>query len=495
MKTKKILNLAVLLLLAFVAGACSDSEDNKTVDNGLRTGAATVLEVLDGSETALSTLNFSLGANKYIVGVNCDGQWKATVDAEWVSLSNYSGWGYTNKHTYTKVSVTKNEGDARTATLTFSSGSITKQVTISQKGASKDPGDTFMSAFEFVENLVMGYNLGNTLDCNPDITDPSTASWFNPKSDLDWETVWGQPVTTQAIIDDIAAKGFNVIRVPVTWYPHMDADGNVNEVWMNRVEEVVKYVLNAGCYCILNVQHDSGARNGRTDGAGWLQASASEYPTSSVLFKKLWTQIANRFKNYDEKLLFEAFNEILDNSDNWGDPSNEACEVVCKLEQDFVDVVRATGGNNEFRNLVVNTYSAGSTAAKLAGFNSPNDLHAAHILASIHSYDPYWFCNDSSDPASQDYYINVFDSDCQSEIDDIFQRIEARFLNQLGLPYFLGEFGAIGVHPAMAERIKYAKYMKQKMEQYSIAGLWWMGLYDRKTGEWYEEEIADALFD
>ena len=479
---KNIFNVALLLLLAFVAGACSDSDDTKKVDNGRRSGAATQLIVLDNAENELSNLSFSLGASNYIVGINCDGDWTATVDADWVKLSNYAGYGFTNKNSYTRVSVDKNPGEQRTATLTVKSGNITRTVTITQKGSSKDPGDNFMSAFEFVENLKMGYNLGNTLDCNPDITDPSTASWFKPTSDLDWETVCGQPKTTQAIIDAIAEKGFNVIRVPVTWYPHMDADGNVNEVWMTRVQEVVDYVINAGCYCILNVQHDSGTRGGRTDGAGWLQASETEYPQTSVKFKKLWTQIATRFKDYDDKLLFEAFNEILDNSDNWGDPADaSAYSAITKLEQDFVDVVRSTGGNNEFRNLVVNPYSAGSTAARLAGFQCPNDKHPAHLLASVHSYDPYWFCN-------------MFDSSCQADIDGVFQRIDARFLSELGMPYFLGEFGAIGTHPDISERVKYAKYMKQKMTQYSTAGLWWMGLYDRKKGEWYEEEIVNALF-
>ena len=89
----------------------------------------------------------------------------------------------------------------------------------------------------------------------------------------------------------------------------------------------------------------------------------------------------------------------------------------------------------------------------------------------------------------------MFDDNCQAEIDGIFQRVEKRFLTELGMPYFFGEFGAIGTHPAIAERIKYAKYFKQKFNQYSTAGLWWMGLYDRKKGEWYEDEIATALFE
>ncbi len=278
--------------------------------------------------------------------------------------------------------------------------------------------------------------------------------------------------------------------MPVTWGIHCNADGTIRKDWMNRVEEVVNMVLNAGCYCILNIQHDSG------DGAdSWLRADMDNYDTISERFKSLWTQIATRFRDYDDRLVFEAFNEILSASGEWDDPADETCyTAVNKLEQDFVDVVRATGGNNEYRNLMVNPYSSGSTAAKLAGMEIPNDIHPNHILASIHSYDPYWFCNDTSDPNSQQWYIYMFDTTCQQEIDDIFTRIEKRFSEELGVAYILGEFGAIGKHPAMAERVKYAQYMVQKFKQYNTTGLWWMGLCDRDELEWTETDIVDALF-
>ena len=492
MRTKNILNMALLLLLAFVAGACSDSDTTKTVDNGRRSGDATVLSVLDGDEATLQTINFSLGASNYIVGVNCDGDWTASVDADWVTLSNYAGYGFPNKYSYTKVSVAKNEGDERSATLTISSGSLSKSVTITQAGSNTDPGDPFMSGFTFVENLKLGYNLGNTLDANP------YGSWWDPstKTIADWETSWGQPLTSQEIIDEIAAKGFNVIRVPVTWYPHMDADGNVSEEWMDRVEEVVNYVLTAGCYCIINTQHDTGACDaGRDDGAAWVVADMDEYETISPRFKKLWTQIATRFRDYDDRLLFEAVNEVLTAQRKWGvTPTESDMKALNMLEQDFVDAVRATGGNNEYRNLMVNPMGASGGETEISGFEAPTDVHPNHIIATVHSYDPYWFCNDSDNADDQQYYINIFDSSCESAIDAIFLRVDKRFNQDLGLPYFFGEFGAIGTHPAMAERIKYAKFMKQKFAQYGTSGLWWMGLIDRKTLEWTESEIVDALF-
>ena len=481
---KQIFGAMLLALTAVGFQACSDVE-NKDVDTGLRTGDATVLEVRRDTNP-VSELSFSLGRNSVVLAIDANGSWTAEVaDTTWVKLAVHAGYGYTNKYSYTKIDVLKNEGNARSTTLTVKSGALTKTVVINQKGTGTDPNDPFMSAFTFVEKLKIGYNLGNTLDSNP------YGSWWNPegKSPIDFETQWGQPQTTPEIIQAIADKGFNVIRVPVTWGVHCDENDVIQAAWMDRVETVVKYVLDAGCYCIVNVMHDTGAAENH-----WLIADLDNYPTISARYKKIWSQIAERFKNYDDRLAFEAFNEILSKSNEWGDPADPKCyEAVNKLEQDFVDVVRGTGGNNAYRNLVVTTYSAGSTPAKLTGFQLPTDVHPNHLLASIHCYDPYWFCNDTDDTDSQQWYLYVFDESCKNEIDAIFLQVETRFAGELGIPYIFGEFGAIGSHASMNERVKYAQYMKQKFTQYHTTGLWWMGLLDRRTLNWYESDIVDAL--
>jgi len=486
---KKLINIITVALVAALFTQSCHSDDSVV---------ASYLNIFRGDDsTAISQLDFNIGSAFTMLGIDCDANWSATSDADWCTLSNHVGYGYTNKRSYVKLSVAKNDGDARTATVTFSSGGTVKTLTITQKGSGADVGDTFQTAFEFVESLTFGYNLYNTLEANPDINE----SWWNPTSVSDWETGWGQPITTQEEIDSIVAGGVNIIRVPVTWYPHMDADDNVSTEWMDRVEEVVKYVLNTGSYCIINVHHDASARGTRTDGIAWLRADMDEYETTSVRFKKLWTQIANRFKDYDEHLLFEAFNEILDNTDNWGDPTDAtAYTAVTKLEQDFVDAVRATGGNNEYRNLVVNPYSAGNSQAKLDGFQAPNDVHSNHILATVHTYDPYGFCNSNKD-GNNDWNIYIWDSSCEAEIDALTARVNNRF-NDLGLPYIYGEFGALDPDKELGERIKYARYIMGKFVNYETTGIWWDadnsskswdGLFNRKTNEWNETEIQSIF--
>lgn len=482
MNIKNLFRVMLLLLATLGFQGCSDS------DNDTTSSASGIVVTRLGSE--IEHVSFTIESGNVIIGILSGGDWTAKLsDESWVTISNHAGYGDANNPSYVRVSVARNEtGSGRQVDLVISSGSITKVIPISQGITDVEEGDPFESGFSFVRNINRGYNLGNTLDANAD----TPSDWFKPETVYDWETVWGQPVTTQGIINDIASKGFNVIRVPVTWFPHMDAEGNVDEAWMNRVQEVVDYVINAGCYCILNVQHDTGARDeGRKDMQGWLYADLEAYPQISARYKVLWQQIAERFKDYDDKLLFEAFNEILNAQQAWNvNMSKTDYKAVNMLEQDFVDVVRATGGNNEYRNLICNPMGADNKQEPIDAFTGPVDnYHANHIIVSVHSYDPYNFCNDA-----KQYNKNVFDESCASELDALFARVDKRFRQELGLPYFFGEFGAIDGNKKMEERVKYTGKIVELFKQYNTSGLWWMGLYDRKKGEWYEEEIVDALF-
>ena len=276
----------------------------------------------------------------------------------------------------------------------------------------------FETAYEAVGNMLLGWNLGNTLDSNSgDVNNMWIEAWTN-RQPADYETAWGQPVTKPELMKMFKEAGFNAIRVPVTWYPHMEATfksvkwdnakqglttwdmandlgTKVDAEWMKRVREVVDYVIGQGMYCILNVHHDTGASN-----TAWLIADDGAYQKEQARFEALWTQIAEEFRDYDEHLLFEGYNEMLDTQRSWcfasfaatggynASIAKSAYSGINSYAQSFVNAVRATGGNNAQRNLIVNTYGSCSGSGTwnshlqdpLKQMKLPEDAAKDHLL-------------------------------------------------------------------------------------------------------------------
>ena len=193
------------------------------------------------------------------------------------------------------------------------------------------------SAAQAVKNMGIGTNFGNCTDV--------VAMWMNMNSNsvTDFEKAWGQEPTTKPMVDFLKQNGFNSVRIPVTWFQHMKADGTVDEAWMNRIQEIVDYVIDNGMYCILNVHHDTGADS--DDIKHWIKADEANYKENKEKFEYLWTQIATRFKSYDQHLLFEGYNEMLDADNTWNAPkSASSYNGLNGYAQSFVNAVRATGG-------------------------------------------------------------------------------------------------------------------------------------------------------
>lgn len=514
MKLKNIFSFALLFVAALFM-SCSDNDDKVAV---------TGLTITKDGE-AIESLAMPLGESSTMLGVNTEGEWTVSVpdaDTTWVSVTPHEGYGWnitdstaSNYRSYFKVTTKKNVEGPRTTSLTVTAGGFTKVIAINQDGITGE-NDGHESAWEMVENFVLGYNLGNTMESNP------YGSWWNPvgKTVADWETAWGQPQVTKATIQALKAKGFNVLRLPVTWYPHIanfsktytkDEDYAIDADWMARVKEIVKMINDEGMYCIVNIQHDAGANNGSGDpNSAWLHAD-DDYENVTKIYQAIWKQIATELKDCNDKVIFESFNEILNASSSWTAPNSAtdvAYESIAKLQQDFVNVVRATGGNNEFRNLLITTYGdTGTSDVAVNALQVPTDSHKNHICATFHSYDPYWFCNGNRHhegesqatkkeiDENEKYYIYDFGDDQKAEISAIFNRVDKK-CSALGIPYFFGEFGAIGDHPEMSERAKYADFFTSKCNEYKTAGLWWMGLIDRNNNNtWLEDEapIVDAL--
>jgi len=235
----------------------------------------------------------------------------------------------------------------------------------------------------------LGWNLGNSLDCN----DAS-------KSDSAVETTWGNPVVTADLIQAVAAAGFGAIRIPVTWIGRFGAapDYTLSATFINRVEQVVTYVLDQKLYAIINIHHDGGYNAP----GEWLtlvddknQVTAANTDQVKTQFTKLWAQIADHFKNYDHHLIFESMNEVLV---DYKTPQPAYYAGINGLNQAFVDTVRATGGNNPGRCLIVPGYNT-NIDYTVAGFVTPKDTSAGKLILSDHYYDPFAFAGDATEAA------------------------------------------------------------------------------------------------
>ena len=347
------------------------------------------------------------------------------------------------------------------------------------------PVEEFETSFEAITNMGVGWNLGNTLE--PVWTgDTDGRDWRR------WETGWGQSVTTQSLMNMMKNAGFGAIRVPVSWGVHMDADGKVYEEWMNRVNEVVDYVLNAGMYCIINIHHDTGA----DEELAWLVASPEGYARERQKYENLWKQIALRFRDYGPRLLFESYNEMLDEGRSWCFASYSlgydagvaagAYQAINDYAQSFVDVVRATGGNNAVRNLVVNTYGACNGAGDwnshlqdpLKNMKMPSDKVKDHIIFQVHSY-----------PTIDD--LPAMEKEVGKMLDDL-----ETYLVSQGGPVIVGEWGTFSENPTLENYCHYARWFAGECKRRGIGTFHWMNLSDgmyRSIPCFNSPELAEAI--
>ena len=348
-----------------------------------------------------------------------------------------------------------------------------------------EPLPVFETSFEAITNMGVGWNLGNTLD----------SQWTGDTDGRDWkkwETGWGQSVTRPELMTMMRDAGFGAIRVPVSWGVHMDADGKVYEEWMNRVQEVVDYVLDAGLYCIINIHHDTGA----DEELAWLVASAEDYAKERQRYEYLWKQIAERFRDYDQRLLFESYNEMLDEARSWCfssfavgyDPvmAEEAYQAINNYAQSFVDVVRATGGNNAVRNLIVNTYGACNGSGNwnpyllepLLNMKMPVDKVKDHILFQVHSY-----------PMIDD--LTAMEREVTQMLDDL-----ETYLVSQGGPVIVGEWGTFSENPTLENYCYYARWFAGECKRRGIGTFHWMNLSDgmyRSIPCFSSPELTEAI--
>ena len=307
-----------------------------------------------------------------------------------------------------------------------------------------------LPAVDFANAMGVGWNLGNSLDA------------FT--NHLAHETSWNNPQITPELFHAIREAGFTNVRIPVTWIGHIDEDNNVSKARLNRIQEVVNYALDADLYVIINIHHDG---NNYFPGGAWL--SVEEYPDNlhpnwnyadfnfrpnqmeiRARFEAVWRQIAEHFKDYDARLLFEGFNELRELW-NYSNPVNpSSIENLNILNQIFIDTVRATGGNNTYRYLIVAGYNTNAriTADANSGFVIPEDTISYRLMLSIHFYDPWYFSLNTHNHDIFKWGQEIRDIRAphvdnwgnEPHVRDTFQLLYDNFVAH-GIPILLGEYG------------------------------------------------------
>lgn len=325
-------------------------------------------------------------------------------------------------------------------------------------------------AAAIVADIKVGWNLGNTLD-----------SYYKDNSKTVDETYWGNPMTTKAMIDAVKAKGFNAVRIPVSWTNHLSDDNTVDPAWMARVQEVVDYAVEDDLYVILNMHHDDYV---------WLHPTAAEEAAVTEKYTAVWTQIAEHFKDYDTKLLFEGMNEprTVGSSNEWMGGTPEERTVINHLLQKFVDIVRASGGKNADRTLVVTTYAASAIDVAVNGLELPDD---SNLIVSIHYYAP-WKLTAGDHPE-----VTAFTAADQAELDGTFDRLYQKFVSQ-GIPVIIGEFGAENKNNDSDRDALYSYYIQAAGKRGIPCFVWDNGLemsygiFDRENLSWYDNGLGNA---
>ncbi|MCL2443093.1 MAG: glycoside hydrolase family 5 protein, partial [Treponema sp.] len=360
-----------------------------------------------------------------------------------------------------------------------------------------------ITASQLVSNIRVGWNLGNSLD---------SANLFHKGSNLTVEQLeigWDDlPIATKALIDAVKTAGFNAIRIPVTWSKAADSNYNIRADWMARITEVVNYAVDNDMYIILNTHHDD--MDTSINNEVLFQFINAGINKSLIAFRKIWEQIADNFKNYNEKLIFEALNEprTIDSPNEWTGGTTEERSNLNKHYEVFIDVVRKSGGNNDKRILMINTYAASSSQIALDGLVLPTDTIANKLIVSVHDYAPYNFALNSWNIGEQGT-VDTWNPDNTADklaITEPIDRLYEKFVSK-GIPVIMGEFGSVNKNN-LAARVVHAEFYISYAKSKGIRCFWWdngltvprlgvedgnFGIINRNNNQWTHPEIASAL--
>lgn len=498
MKHKSILLAAAILVAGGVFTSCDD--DNTVIENIVETPVTELAVPSAGQE-----FSFEIKASK---------RPSVTADVDWVTFNEIIAGSDGNYTVSGKISAnTDADGNVlapRSGIITISAFNAARRVYVNQEGSSEsytiNYGNLGMvsTAGELVLKMGAGVNIGNTMECANTNSDGSISGAG--------ETLWGNPVINRAYISAIKAAGFSSVRIPCSWVAHYSDGTTIDATWINRVKEVVSYCIDNDLYVVLNDHYD----------ANWIENSMAEgYHTSKgEQLKDLWTQIANEFNQFDEHLLFAGLNEpaVEDNQPH-------AFEALTRYEQDFIDAVRATGGNNASRTLIVQGPSTNIDRTCSGSYTLPVDNVADRLMLEVHFYDPYQFCLMTEDAnwgkvwyyygsqnhvSGEEAIRNNGSYGNEQYIADQMKKLGDKFTSQ-GVPVIIGEYGANNKTDALdqekqvASRAYWHEIVNREAAKNGCATFLWecgesgqgepfsMCDFNRYTGEIKNQKVVDAI--
>lgn len=285
-----------------------------------------------------------------------------------------------------------------------------------------------ITTMELVREMGLGINLGNTFE--------SCGSWINDSSVTNYETGWGSPIITKEIIQGYADSGFGVLRIPVAWSNMMGEDYTINPEYMARVKEVVDWTVDSGMYAIVNIHWDS----------GWWENFPKDEDECMYRYERMWTQICDGFKDYSDYVMFESLNEEGGWDSLWNkfNPNNttgkdKSYDLLNRINQKFVDIVRASGGNNAKRHLLIAGYNTDIQLTCDPLFKMPDDPEG-RCAVSVHYYTPAEFClleQDSDWGKARTEWGTEAD---YQQLNSNLNMMKETFIDN-GIPVIVGEYG------------------------------------------------------
>ena len=433
------------------------------------------------------------------IAITSNTEWNLSNPASsWLQVSQTTGSGNVS----IKLTASANVGAGpRLAALKLTSANTAAiQISVSQMNrlypsynTSPKPADSTgmgSTAVQIASKIKLGWNLGNTLEA------------------IGGETYWGNPLTTKALIDKVKQSGFNAVRIPCSWDQYVDkSTAKIQDQWLNRVKQVVQYCIDDSLYVLLNIHWDG----------GWLDGNINAGKQVSVNAKQqaFWEQIATKMRDFDEHLMFASANEP---------PVDDATQmsILLSYHQTFIDAVRATGGKNTYRVLVVQGPATDIDKTTTLMNTLPTDPTPKRMMAEVHFYGPWQFCGLTSDATwgsmwyywGQGYQSTTDASRNATWGDEAyvvaeFQKMKTKFIDK-GIPVVLGEYGAIrrttltgnALTLHLAARAYWDKYITQQAKANGLLPFYWdegslgnngFGIMNRQNNTVGDQQALDAL--